>query len=131
MKSMTFGKMPAYSAFKKAFDAELPGGEYKMTLRGIDKVTASPTIFHTGNLGPGWFSAREVYDGVKELMEIFDSNIDAPTAHWSVAQARQNKVILVDWEREDPDNRYSIEELRENAGSLASSIMQTLGYEWI
>lgn len=129
-KSMTFGQMPSFAVFEKAFDAELPSGKYRMTLRGIDMVTASPTIFHTDR-AESRSSAREVYDGVKELAAIWDSNIDAPTAHWSAKEADEYQEILDAWESADPDNRYSVEELRENAGSLAGSIMETLGFEWI
>lgn len=131
MRRLTFGKMPSFADFKVAFERELPRGEFKMLLRGIDKVTAAPTLFHTGDLGPGWFTARELYDGVKELVAIWDSNIDTATVHWTDAEARRYKIILMNWEREDPDNRYSVEELRENAGGLASSIMVTLGFEWV
>lgn len=131
MKRMTYGQMPTFAEFKKAFKATVDGAEFKMTLQGIDKVTAAPTVLHTGDLGTGWFTPKELYAGVKELVEIWDSNIDAPTSQWSERDARDYGVILMNWERADPNNRYSVEELRENAAYLAGAIMESLGFEWI
>ena len=125
-KSMTFGQMPSFAVFEKAY-AEGPG-RYDMNLRGIDRVTAAPTRLDGEGLG---VRPRTLYEGVKELIAIWDSNIDAPTAQWAEKEADEYRRILEAWEDEDSNNRYSVEELRENAGSLASSIMETLGFEWI
>jgi len=125
-KSMTFGQMPSFAVFEKAY-AEVPG-RYDMNLRGIDRVTAAPTRLDGEGLG---VRPRTLYEGVKELIAIWDSNIDAPTAQWAEKEADEYRRILEAWEDEDSNNRYSVEELRENAGSLASSIMETLGFEWI
>lgn len=131
-RSLTFGQMPPFEEFKTAYVATVGyDGEYEMTLRGIDYVTAAPTSLYVGRLGRAWHLARALYDGVKELVAIWDSNIDAPTSDWSEKEADEYQRILKAWEGADPYNRYSVEELRENAGSLASSIMETLGFEWI
>ena len=128
-KSMTFGHMPSFAEFEKAFDERVGEHAYEMQLRGIDAVTmAAATPHHSGWV---FFAPRALYDIVKKLASVWDSNIDAETAHWSEKEADEYQEILDAWERADTGNRYSVEELRENAGSLASSIMETLGFEWI
>lgn len=137
-KSMTFGKMPSFAVFEKAFDEALaespaPVPCYPMELGRIDSVTVAaaedrPSLEMRGQ---PCYEAKELYALVKSLVAIWDSNIDAPTAQWSEKEGDEYQEIIDAWERADPDNRYSIEELRENAGSLASSIMETLGFEWI
>lgn len=88
-KSMTFGVMPPFKEFKKAFDEVIPDGEYEMRLGRTDVEAAEGTI-----LGTGVYSAKDLYKGVQQLTEKFYDGDD-------------------------------------NAGSLASSIMETLGFEWI
>jgi len=144
-KSMTFGQMPSFAEFEKAFDIETEeyGHCYPMDLRGIDMVTTEPIheavwrpaaragVAPKTYRGQTCFGAKVIYGTVKALAAIWDSNIDAPTSQWSEKEGREYQKILDAWESADPDNRYSVEELRENAGSLASSIMETLGFEWI
>lgn len=134
-KSLTFGQMPPFAEFEKAFDEETEeyGYCYPMDLRGIDSVTVEPISLpaRKEHRGQPCFGAKTIYEAVKQLAAIWDSNIDAETVHWSEKEADEYQEILDAWERADPDNRYSVEELRDNAGSLASSIMETLGFEWI
>lgn len=89
MKSMTYGVLPSWREFEKAFKKEVPEGQYPMTLRGEDSKAARGTV-----LGDGTFDAKELYKGVKQL--------------------------TAKYERGDDD-----------AGSLASAILDTLGFEWV
>jgi hypothetical protein len=118
-KSMTFGEMPSKEDFKKHImeghdedDEPLwPEGKgYSMRLRGEDEEVAQLCDLETdGSLK----SPEEVYDYVEKLKDFADHDDE-----W------YEETHQID----DPDE---IEKLRDAAMSLSSSIMGTLGYEWI
>lgn len=131
MKRLTYGTMPSLAEFEVAFAREIGDDCYKMNLRGIGNVAASGTSI----AGIGCYDAEELYEGIQELLAIWDSNIDADVEQMTEAQYERwydkNGDTVKAWEDADPNERYSFEELRDEAAGLASSILQTLGFEWV
>lgn len=90
LRAMTYGEVPHFSEFQRAFDKVIPdGGYYRMELNSSDSKAAEFTI-----IGTGCFNAEELWIGAKQLVEKFNLGC-------------------------------------EDAGSLASSILSTLGFEWV
>lgn len=134
-KSLTFGKMPSFQEFEKAFEDETEefDGCYPMELRGIDSVTAEAVSVPVRKeyKGQPCYSATSLYTFVEKLAAIWESDIpDEPEDLTEGALAKYEDIIEA-WDQADPGGRYSLGELRENAGNLASGIMETLGFEWI
>ena len=62
MRSMSFGVMPSFKEFEKAFDDELRGGKYRI------RAGASGS----GGDYEGSYTARELYDLVNEIKDEGD-----------------------------------------------------------
>jgi hypothetical protein len=105
-RSMTFGHMPTKKEFTEAYDAALEEdgvGTYRIVFKGLDQRTADKAGFDSGS-----YSANELWDLVHALRNLHDQSE-------GVSGARASRD----------------EEVYENAGSVASSIMETLGFEWV
>lgn len=100
-QSMTYGTMPTFGDFETAFDAECPRGTYAITLGSSDSRAMDGF-----KLGDGEWSTRPLYDACQEIVNA--SQVAPIGAHQS---------------------RYY--EKFDAAMDLVSSIMGTLGFEWI
>jgi hypothetical protein len=116
--SMTFGEMPDRGDFERHIreaidpDTEEPwlpeGQDYRVELKGTDAEVADLLDIESD----GEWDVDEIYENVKKLNDFADQDDE-----WYV--------------EEHGIDEGDVEEYREAAMSLASSIMQTLGYEWI
>lgn len=86
---LTYGHLPTYGTFEEAFDENVPNGRYSISLSRSDSRAADGT-----SIGDGDYTSRELYKGLKELVEK--------------------------WNEGDED-----------AGDLASSILASIGIEWV
>lgn len=68
MKSMTYGELPSYTAFKNAFDTEVKSTFYDVRLSSSDSRASDGTLFGTGE-----YSAKELYKALKSLMVKYES----------------------------------------------------------
>lgn len=113
-ESMSFGVLPSFAAFSAHIHSEdpdegrpylAPGAKYPMELTGDDQRVAVKLKLKPSGTG----------DYGKPRYEL--------TAKQLYAAIKKMSAMF--------DSDMADEELREAAGSLASSIMGTLGYEWI
>jgi hypothetical protein len=104
METYTFGTTPE-EAIREAFAREIETGGYAITARGIDAVTLDAAVCSDGE----WT--------VDELLGTLTALGDLTPEAANVTLARRG------------DDRYSPSEIVENADSLRSSILETLGIE--
>ena len=104
MQTMTYGIMPAFDDFEKAFDRECPRGSYAIRLNSSDSRACDPF-----KLGDGDWNARELYDACVQVVTAEPLEDDYDTAKAYRDALKQYDAVL----------------------DLVSSIMDTLGFEWI
>ncbi len=116
MKTLTYGTLPNYTEFKAAFNKNGDGEAYEIIVRdgSIDKdmlsaleLWRSEQIVFVSDKGVGRFEAQfkynELYDLCEALCEL-----------WGNEAAFMRDSEQCNW-----------------AGDFCSSILSTLGYEWV
>lgn len=98
-RSMTYGQMPDWEEWDRAFDREIERGRYNIRLGASDSRAADGTP-----IGDGDYSSKDLYNGVTALVRK--------------------------WQGGKGSGRFTRKQ-RDAAGEFASSIMETLGFEWI
>ena len=103
--TLCYGTVPSFEAFKEAFDRECPHYVYELDVRGTDA-----RMFADIGLGNGAghysVSVQSLYALLDQLGAIAEGHISHGVIPWS-------------------------DEQREWAGDFASSILTTLGFEWV
>lgn len=99
--SMTYGVLPTREQFSEAFDRECPRGQYNIRLGASDSRTVDGF-----KLGDGDWTESQLWDAIQEIVNASQVAPDEETQ--SEYYARIDLAM-----------------------DLVSSIMSTLGFEWI
>lgn len=100
-QTLTYGVLPTQESFDEAFDRECPGGSYNIQLSRSDSRAVDGFL-----LGDGDWTAEQLWKAVTEIVTVSQ-----------LSQAEENHV------------EYYAK--LDGAMDLVSSILGTLGFEWV
>jgi hypothetical protein len=157
---MTYGTLPSWEEFQAAFDREVAGTKYHITLSQSDAEACEGFM-----LGDGAWTAEELWHAITEIAnspgdEITVSEDDEwedvyqvfyHGTHHAPVEIGPDESDLIEWAQRFCDHHVTHVELarealnfaaaygevghdfsrQESAMELVSSILDTLGFEWI
>ena len=159
-QSMTYGQLPSREKFDAAFDSEVPTGKYRITLSHSDARACDGFNLGDGEWKADqlWGAIRQIVDFPKDEITVFEDDtwediyqIFYPGTDRAPIEIGPDESDLIEWAQKFCQHHVTHVEIarqalnfaaaygemghdfsrHEAAMDLVSSILDTLGFEWI